>query len=735
MPLPAFLINVAVPVPLHQSFDYLPLDASNEKDYFPGQRVIVSFGRRELVGIVLKTHTPKTAPLHKLKSVTAILDSDTALHASIVELLQWSAQYYCHPIGEALHTALPHALRAPNREVALQKVIKWQRTDKPFEGRKNAHQQIKLLDTLASESDGLWQESLKALGFKPALLTKMAQAGYLLKIEVDPLSAALNSNKHLKAITLNQQQASAAEHLEHTLGQFKVSLLHGVTGSGKTEVYIKLVDKVVREGKQALVLIPEINLTPQTFSRFQSQLNHAIGIWHSDMSAKEKYTTWQLAKSGTANIIIGTRSAIFTPFKDLGLIIIDEEQDSSYKQIDNFKYSARDLAVKRGHIAHCPVILGSATPSLETFYNAQTGKYAWHRLDVRAGAGSKPEISLVDIKSRPLDNGISPPLSEKIKTEINAGNQVIIFQNRRGFSPTLMCYECGTVISCKHCDARMTVHSQPPHLHCHHCDYKRAYPNQCEHCQSTQLNPIGTGTERIELGLQNQFPDITILRIDRDAVKNQKQMEAQIEQINKGQPCIIVGTQMLAKGHDFHHVTLVAIIDADALFFSANFRAMEQGAQQLLQVAGRTGRGSKKGEVLIQTRQPEHPLFAAIIEQDYNAIASTELADRELCELPPYSKMISVRAESKYQDNTLQALSQLRHYLESSLENKAQVQIAGPIEAVMAKKSGIYRSYLHLFLLNNNLRKNVNAFICAFLQQQKNHYVRLSVDVDPQDYL
>lgn len=736
MTTPNFLVNVAVPVPLHQSFDYLPAPTSTERNYQPGQRVIVPFGNRELVGVVIKTHQPDEAPSHKLKAIKTLCDPKTGLHPNIIELLQWSAQYYCHPIGETLQAALPQALRAPNNKAEAQSVIKWKRSNKPFEGRKNATQQRKLLATLEAEPDGIWQESLKALGFKPAQMNKLEQAGYLEKTEQDPLSASINPGKALKEVDLNEQQEAATDVFSKLLGKFNVALLHGITGSGKTEVYIKLVDEVVRSGKQALVLIPEINLTPQTFARFQSQLNHPIGIWHSDMSSREKYTTWLLAKAGVAKIIIGTRSAIFTPFDNLGLIIIDEEQDSSYKQMDNFKYSARDLAVKRGQLENSLVLLGSATPSLETLHNAKTGKYTWQKLNARAGSGTTPDISLIDIKSRPLTNGISPPLSLKIAAEIEAGNQVIIFQNRRGFSPTLMCYECGTVVSCIHCDARMTVHSQPPHLHCHHCDYKRAYPKTCGHCNSTQLQPLGTGTERIEYGLQSQFPEANIIRVDRDAIKNQKQMEAAIAQINEGEPGIIIGTQMLAKGHDFHHVTLVAIIDADALFFSANFRAMEQGAQQLLQVAGRTGRGDKKGEVLIQTRQPEHPLFEAIIANDYDMVAETELADRELCELPPYSKMISVRAESKYQNNSLNALTQLRQFIEIQMKDQLpQLQVAGPIEANIARKSGIYRSYLHLFLLENSLRKPLIGLLRAFLQQQKQHIARISVDVDPQDYL
>ena len=452
------------------------------------------------------------------------------------------------------------------------------------------------------------------------------------------------------------------------------------------------------------------------------------------MSEKEKYTMWLLASNGTANIIIGTRSAIFTPFKSLDLIIVDEEHDSSYKQNDGFKYSARDLAVKRAQLENCQVILGSATPSLESLLNAKQKKYHYIPLTQRAGLGEKPEIHLIDIKSRSLESGCSQPLLEKIKVELEKRNQVIIFQNRRGYSPTLLCNSCGWIALCPHCDARLTLHSHPPHLHCHHCDYKEALPGNCKACNYNQLSPLGTGTERIETSLSQKFPNIKVVRIDRDNIKKQQDMKLLVEEINRGEPCILIGTQMLAKGHDFHNVTLVAIIDADASLFSSDFRAFEQSTQLLLQVAGRTGRGHKKGTVLIQTKHAEHALFIPILNNDYDLAANNELNERKECALPPYSKMISVRAESSSQHINFEQLQRLKSALNNELSYATSgYQISGPLEASMSRKAGIYRAYLHIFTTDQAIRFTTQTKLPALIDKLKNK-IKIIIDVDPHEY-
>ena len=740
------ILTVAVPAPLYKTFDYLsqgqndllPSNTSTSQAIKAGMRVEVPFAGRQLTAIVLETkqETPENLPVHyKLKAIIRCLDEEPTIPKKLIDLIKWSSQYYCHPIGECFNTALPTALRKKNKITTLSTltVTRWHRSELTFEENKRNHKQAKTLSYFVNQPMGVWQDSLKLLGISQSQLTNLETKGLIYREELDPLTASQTPLNEITTINLNNEQQAASETLNTESAKFGIFLLHGVTGSGKTEVYIERVKRSLINNKQALILIPEINLTPQTLARFQSQLNTPIGLIHSGMSEKEKLTMWHLAKNGTASVIIGTRSAIFTPFKSLGIIIVDEEHDASYKQNDGFKYSARDLAVKRAQIEDCQIILGSATPSLESLLNAKQHKYHYLPLTKRAGAGQKPDIHLIDIKSRALENGCSRPLLNKVKEELDANNQVIIFQNRRGYSPTLLCNSCGWIAQCPHCDARLTVHSKPPHLHCHHCDYKEVVPSRCNNCQDNHLSPLGSGTERIEMGLAEHFPNIKIIRIDRDSIKKQQDMKRLVEDINQGEPCILIGTQMLAKGHDFHNVTLVAIIDADSSLFSSDFRAFEQSTQLLLQVSGRTGRGNKKGSVLIQTKHAEHSLFIPILESDYDLAANNELADREACGLPPYSKMISIRVESSQQKTNFEQLSLLKNSLKNEIGISSNYQLSGPLEASMPRKAGMYRSYLHIFTTNNSTRYKIQAKLPELTQKIKRH-VKVIIDVDPHEY-
>tara|TARA_R110002072_G_scaffold172296_1_gene326271 strand:+ start:7128 stop:9356 length:2229 start_codon:yes stop_codon:yes gene_type:complete len=741
------ILTVAIPVPLHKTFDYLAQDKDDlltahktpAMHIKTGMRVEVPFAGRRLSGIVLgtKQQTPDTLPEnYTLKAIIHCLDKEPTFPQKLIELISWSSQYYCHPIGECFHTALPTALRKPYNidKLSTLTVIKWHRSDLAFEENKRNHKQARILDHFANQPLGIWQESLKLLGITNSQLNTLEKKGLLRREELDPLTAAQTTPNKLTTLNLNKEQQYAVETLKEDIDKFGIFLLHGITGSGKTEVYIERVKHSLAKNEQALILIPEINLTPQTLARFQSQLNTPIGLIHSGMSEKEKLTMWHLAKNGVASVIIGTRSAVFTPFKHLGCIIVDEEHDSSYKQNDGFKYSARDLAVKRAQIENCQIILGSATPSLESLLNANQKKYRYIHLRERAGAGQKPDIHLIDIKSRALENGCSRPLLNKIKQELDANNQIIIFQNRRGYSPTLLCNSCGWIALCPHCDARLTVHRKPPHLHCHHCDFKEVIPGNCKNCQDTHLSPLGSGTERIETGLTQRFPNTKIIRIDRDSIKKQQDMKKLVVDINKGEPCILIGTQMLAKGHDFHNVTLVAIIDADSSLFSSDFRAFEQSTQLLLQVSGRTGRGNKAGLVLIQTKHAEHPLFIPIIENNYDLAAKNELVEREACGLPPYSKMISIRVESPNQKTNFEQLSLLKNAIKQAIGNTPNYQLSGPLEASMSRKAGIYRSYLHIFTTNNTTRYSIQAKLPELTEKIKRK-VKVIIDVDPHEYI
>lgn len=733
------ILTVAVPVPLYKTFDY----TANEYEATnfcleQGCRIVIPFAGRNLIGIIISKKLEQTSEQNYiLKPITEALDNTPSIDKKLFALLEWASAYYCHPIGECLHAALPISLRKKTKAntAHLTHTNRWHRTDTPSCKLNRAPKQAEILRIIEQHKSGILEEALKLLDITKQHLKALEKKG-LIKPETisKDLSPENTTNfENQTELELNPQQKNAVDSLCRQTNTFRAFLLHGITGSGKTEVYIARVRDTLKRNKQALILIPEINLTPQTFTRFQSQLNTPIGLIHSGMSNKEKLSTWIASKEGTINVIIGTRSAIFTPFQNLDIIIVDEEHDTSYKQTDGFKYSARDLAVKRAQIENCQVVLGSATPSLESLLNANQEKYQLISLSERAGEGQLPDIHLIDIKSRALDNGISRPLINRIRLELNQQNQVIIFQNRRGFSPALICSNCGWLAKCNFCDAKMTLHSKPPHLHCHHCDHKEPILRNCPSCKYSPLKPIGEGTQRLEESLTQTFPSHKVIRIDRDNIKNQHDMKLLVEEINSGEPCILVGTQMLAKGHDFHNVTLAAIIDADSSLFSSDFRACEQITQLLIQVAGRTGRGKKKGSVLIQTRHAEHPIFIPILENNYTKAASFELEERRLCELPPFSKMISIRAESKKQQDNFLALSELKDIIRTELCKQGNLNVSGPLEASISKKANIYRAYLHIFTTTPKLRSHLQLSLPKIISQLK-YNTRLYVDVDPLEY-
>lgn len=720
--------HIALPVPLAGGFDYI-VTTSQKNTAVAGARALVSFGNRKLIGIILELKTQCDLDDAKLKHIETIYQEEHVFNSKMLSLLSWASHYYSHPIGEVISNALPGALRKPKPAPTYKKAL-WRRTSKNFEGRSNAHLQVAALSALEDAPGGLWDDALRIMGFNNALMNKLEQQGYVEQKQDAVASKAMQVREEAAHFTLNEEQSAALARIRTKLGHFSPHLLEGVTGSGKTEVYIAAVKECLSINKQAIVLVPEINLTPQTFKRFQSQLGIPVAVHHSGMTEKEKFITWQMLNSGQAKVLIGTRSAIFLPTKALGLIIVDEEHDSSYKQSDNFKYSARDLAVKRAQIEGCPIVLGSATPSSDSFLNAQQGRFDWLTLNQRANKAAMPTIKLEDMRALPNKEILSPRMLAAVKEQIDKGNQVIVFHNRRGLAPSLMCFDCGWIYQCPNCDARATVHQQPPRLHCHHCDYKSPIIRNCPQCQGTNVNAVGAGTEKIEQILKYYFPNTELVRLDRDEIKTQTDLERATNIIHKGQPCLIVGTQMIVKGHDFPNVTLVIVVDADGLFFSSDFRAMEKGAQQLLQVAGRAGRGDKKGIVAIQTRQPEHPLFELLMQHQYTSFMQNELRERELCALPPYSKLATIRAESIHAEKCEQALLQLKDYLNSAKE-LAGLCIAGPLSAAVSRKQNRYRYYLHIFAENSKQRFIAQHYALHFIQHLKQRDLRLSIDVDP----
>ncbi len=742
------ILRVAVPSPLRQSFDYLPplYSHSDAAPLVPGLRLRVPFGRREVIGILLEVNNSSELDPHKLKAVIEILDKVPILPDKLLQLATWSAEYYQHPLGDSLHTVIPSMLRK-GEPLAVRRQCCWQLSTLgkglPKNALKAAPQQAKLL-ALLQQGDYLDKDALKEAGISRPILRALIKKGLVdeLQIEESPQrgieSPQPDSESHqaLKepALELNPEQQHAFTSISESLEHFRCFLLEGITGSGKTEVYLQIIQRVLEKGRQALLLVPEIGLTPQTVARFRNRFNCAVTVLHSGLSDRQRFEGWLEAQGGSANIIIGTRSATFTPMLRPGIIIIDEEHDLSFKQQDGFRYNARDLAVMRGRYENIPVILGSATPAIESLFNANFKRYQHLKLTKRAGKACHPQFHILDIQRKPLDEGLSEELIAAIKEALDQNHQVLVFLNRRGFAPTMTCHDCGWIAHCSHCEARLTVHREPPHLHCHHCDRQQSIPRQCPDCRSNQLLLLGQGTERSESALQRLFPETRILRVDRDTTQRKAAMHNIVNEVNQGGAMVLVGTQMLAKGHHFPNVTLVAILDADAGLFSTDFRGPERMGQLLIQVAGRAGRANKPGRVYIQTRFPEHPMLNTLVYRGYHPFAQDLLAERQQLRLPPYAYLALIRAEHPDRE-------QVERFLQDTHQNTRQlildlakpVSLLGPFPAPLQKRAGRYRYQLLLQAERRQYLQQLLAILCPQLEKAKMGKLRWSIDVDPQD--
>ncbi len=743
-------IQVAVPKPLRSLFDYQVTPQQLAK-LQPGMRVKVPFGRQQLVGVVI--HTDKTSHYagHKLKPIVSIIDDSPCLACNILELLQWVSRYYQHPIGEVFSHALPALLRQgkpllPVTENAWQLTEQGRSTDPQTLGR--AIKQRQLLDFLkqaANNNNAMqtttqlnqqwdnWRDAIRRLVEK-GLVTQTLQTSIFSNV-IKPTATALHA--------LNAEQQQAADTISAALGQHNAFLLEGITGSGKTEVYMQVIIDVLKRGQQVLVLVPEIGLTPQLVERFERHLHTHVAVLHSSMNDTERLNNWLAVQDGNddsrARVLIGTRSAVFTPFKNLGLILIDEEHDLSLKQQDGLRYSARDVAIMRAHSANIPIILGSATPSLESLYNSQQQRYTHLQLKQRAGNAILPDIYLLDVRSQKLEHGLSAQLIQRIRAHLQQGNQALLFLNRRGFAPVLMCYECGWLSHCPRCDAYLTLHQRAQQLRCHHCGSETRIPHACPDCQSngnhSELNPVGLGTERVEEALGELFPDKTILRIDRDSTRKKGELQDKLQQAKDGNIDILLGTQMLAKGHHFPRVTLVGILSADQGLYSADFRASERMGQLILQVAGRAGREQQKGEVLIQTCHPENPLLQDLQHHSYPDFCKDLFSERQQAMLPPYTYHVLIRAEAMDEEAPIEFLQAAKNS-RPSIKNKDNnlVEIFGPFPAPMTRRAGRYR-YQMLCQANNrnNLQQLLYHWLPLIEKLPNRKKVRWSVDVDPQE--
>lgn len=735
---PTALLEIALPVPLRRHFDYLPpVDISPEQitNLLPGVLIRVPFGRQELVGVLLCVKTASEQPSHKLRAALAVIDTEPALDQELLDLCLWAADYYQCAAGEALQTALPVLLRQGEPAQLRGEAVFTLTTEGkglPVGGLKRAPKQAALLAALQTHPH-LTRAQLEQLDIPRNIATTLIDKGlvHIITLAPDctpPTGPLLGET----SLTLSEEQQVAFDQIDYN--RFKTYLLDGATGSGKTEIYLQAIEETLKKGKQALVLVPEIGLTPQTLQRFQRRFNLPVVALHSGLNDRERLDAWLQARVGIARIIIGTRSALFTPLKAPGIIIIDEEHDGSFKQQDGFRYSARDLAAMRAHRLNIPLILGSATPSLETLHNAHQGRYQHLRLQARAGKAKPPEIQLLDIRGEILHEGFSQASIEAIGDNLRKGNQALVFLNRRGYAPALECHDCGWLANCNHCDARMTVHQTPRHLHCHHCDHQRALPKRCPSCNSSNIRPLGQGTERSELVLQELFPDYKVIRVDRDSTRNKNSMQKLLADVHSGEPCILVGTQMLAKGHHFEDVTLVVIIDADAGLFSTDFRGPERMGQLLLQVAGRAGRAEKPGRVLLQSNHTDHPLVQTLVYQGYHALAELILQERHITQLPPFRHLALLRAESKHAQVAVAFLQQARQLAEAIQPPSPLLSYLGPLPAMMEKRGDRYRYQLQISAAQ---RKSLQLLLGQLALQLEAHplasKVRWSLDVDPQE--
>lgn len=727
----AFIAKIAIPCPLRQSFDYcLPDSYSNLKK---GDRVTVPFRSREVIGFIISVTEKQAEERHqRLKEITACFEEKTVVSNPILNLIHWVSDYYHHPIGDCFQVALPKKVRLGDANT-LKKVTSWSLSkDSDIKTRLGKKQQS-VIDCLAKSEMPILQSKLyQEIGPCHDSLKRLLEQGFIEQSE--DIKISLSDVDTLPLKTLNDEQQHAVNEIYQAKDDFNVSLIQGITGSGKTEVYIQLTALMLAEKKQVLILIPEIGLTDQFVARFKQHLTANIIVINSAMNETDRHQAWLLAHLGHADVIIGTRSAVFTPLEKIGLIIIDEEHDSSYKQQDSLRYHARNVALMRAKQANIPIVLGSATPSLESFHHAQLQRYRLLTLTQRATGAVLPKITLIDYRGPKAVNGLSTALYKAIQVELSKDNQVLLFINKRGYAPVLMCHDCQWQATCPHCDAKLIVHQERYQLRCHHCGFNQALAQQCPECQSSELGHYGVGTEQIEYSLKSLFPGFPVLRVDRDSTQKVGAFSKLITQIQQGGAKLLVGTQMLAKGHDFHDVTLVGVLDADQGLFSADFRATEALAQVIIQVTGRAGRGQKSGHVYIQSSKPDHPFWQQLLDHNYHHIAKTLLAERQASLMPPIGSLCVIRGRGREQAFALAFLTEVAAMLnQSSLKS---VIVLGPVPAMMEKRAGYFRAQLLLMSQDRKpLHQLLDHYMASIAGLKSSRKVKWSIDIDPIDLM
>ena len=734
------IVCVALDVPLPTLFDYTVAEGIAVAT---GQRVIVPFGRRQMVGVVMECVAATDMAPERIKPVKQVLHDSAPLSAELLDLLRFCSDYYRYPIGQTVLAALPTRLRS----------------DKPAIGKPDLSYRLSaggaVLDIESFPKRKVVQRRILAkLAEQPCNLAQLKSLSATAGVQLQALVAegwvesfagsllpstgsgrtANSIQEHVfdNAHTLTGEQQQAVDAVTAAQG-YACFLLHGITGSGKTEVYVHLMHHMLQRGGQVLLLVPEINLTPQLENYFRSRFPYVNLIsLHSGLSEGERLHNWQLAQSGAARIVLGTRLAVFAELPRLTLIIVDEEHDGSFKQQDGLRYSARDVAIFRASRRGVPIVLGSATPSLESYHNAQSGRYRMLRLSGRALAEARlPAVCCININQTVMHHGISENLLREIGQRVARREQSLLFINRRGYAPVLMCGSCGWLSGCKHCAGKMVLHLNDKRLRCHHCGYQLHVPSSCPSCGDADLHPVGSGTQRVESVLRERFPEARILRVDRDSTRNKRAWQIMREQIHANEVDILVGTQMLAKGHDFPALTLVGVLNPDSALYSSDFRAAEKLFAQLVQVAGRAGRADKPGEVLIQTAFPDHPLFRALQTHNFEGWAAEQLAERQMAGFPPFVYQAMLRAEGKREAEVYAFLNQARA---AAIGLKQGMEVFGVVPAALPRRASHIRAQL---LIQSAKRKGLQQFLRIWqplldgLPAQK---LRWSLDIDPLEF-
>jgi primosomal protein N' (replication factor Y) len=724
-------VRVALDTPLRRLFDYLPAsDAGHPAQ--AGARVRVPFGRQRLIGVVHSLVAKPDVPPEKLKPLLEVIDPEPVIDAHVLDLVEFASQYYHHSLGEVMSAALPKLAR--NGAAARATVERWSATEAGLAalaagqlGR--ARRQRELLESLR-DAPGVASDTLAAqAGDWRTPMRALVKRGFVSSAEIPQDEPAAGTGLlRNQGPALSDEQATAVRAIAAASGRFAPFLLHGITGSGKTEVYLHAVEDALRRGRRALVLVPEIGLTPQLVGRLRDRFAVPVAVLHSGLTDSERLAAWRQCVGGVARIVLGTRSAVFAPVADLGIVIVDEEHDASFKQHEGgCLYSARDLAIRRAQRAEVPIVLGSATPSLETMQNVAAGRFTRLSLPRRAGQAMPPRVAVIDLRAHAVRTGIATPAVEAIQRHLDDGGQVLVYINRRGYSPTLACTACGWIAPCRDCDARLTVHLAAQRLRCHHCGADAPLPANCPQC-GYAVRHVGQGTERVEETLANIFPGVPIARLDRDVVRRRGDLESVVSQVASGEARILVGTQMVTKGHDFPSVTLVVVVNADQGLFSTDFRAPERVAQTIVQVAGRAGRGNRAGEVLIQTEYPGHPLLVSLLTNGYDGFAHAALAERSAAGWPPFAHVAALRASA----GTLAAASEFLRQARNLAQAPRGVKLLGPAPAAMTRRAGRYHAQLLLEARERGpLHRTLAEWVPQLATIKTPRELRWALDVDP----